>query len=170
MVILFITLAVVFRVATLLISISNERKLKAAGGTEIGKTNSSILAVAHVAFYLCAITEYAFSDYSIDPVTLLGLAIYLVGAIFLIVVIASLGPQWTVKLIIARNHVLVTSLLFRLVRHPNYYLNIIPELIGFAVTLHAFWTLAVGMPLYLIPLFVRIGQEEKAMRIHFPQY
>ena len=108
MVILLITLAVVFRVATLLISISNERKLKGAGGTEVGKTNSSILAVAHVAFYLCAITEYGFSDYSIDAVTLLGLAIYLVGAIFLIIVIASLGPQWTVKLIIARNHALVT--------------------------------------------------------------
>ena len=44
------------------------------------------------------------------------------------------------------------------------------ELIGFALTLHAFWTLAVGMPLYLIPLFVRISQEEKAMRVHFPQY
>ncbi|MBZ9605299.1 isoprenylcysteine carboxylmethyltransferase family protein [Phyllobacterium chamaecytisi] len=170
MLILFITLAVVFRVATLLISISNERKLKAAGATEIGKTNSNILAVAHVAFYLCAIIEYAFTDHSIDTVTWLGLAIYLVGAIFLIVVIASLGPQWTVKLIIARNHVLVTSLLFRLVRHPNYYLNILPELIGFALTLHAFWTLVVGMPLYLIPLLVRIGQEEKAMRVHFPQY
>ena len=170
MLILFIILAIVFRVATLLISISNERKLKAAGGTEIGKTNSSILAVAHVAFYLGAITEYGFSDYTIDTVTLLGLAIYLFGAMFLIVVIASLGPQWTVKLIIARNHVLVTSLLFRFVRHPNYYLNIIPELIGFALALHAFWTLAVGLPIYLIPLFVRIGQEEKAMRVHFPQY
>ncbi len=170
MLILFITLAVTFRVATLLISIRNERKLKAAGGTEIGKTTSNILAVAHVAFYLCAIIEYGFSDYTIDTITWLGLAIYLVGATFLIVVIASLGRQWTVKLIIARNHVLVTSLLFRLVRHPNYYLNIIPELIGFAVTLHAFWTLAVGMPLYLIPLFVRISQEEKAMRVHFPQY
>ena len=79
MLILFITLAVVFRVATLLISISNERKLKAAGGTEIGKTNSGILAVAHVAFYLCAITEYGLSDYSIDAVTLIGLGIYLVG-------------------------------------------------------------------------------------------
>ena len=167
---LFITLAVTFRVATLLFSISNERKLKAEGGTEIGKTNSNILAVAHVAFYLCAIIEYAFSDYTIDTATWLGLAIYLVGATFLIVVIASLGRQWTVKLIIARNHVLVTSLLFRLVRHPNYYLNIIPELIGFALTLHACWTLAVGMPLYLIPLFVRISQEEKAMRVHFPQY
>ena len=167
---LFITLTVTFRVATLLFSISNERKLKAEGGTEIGKTNSNILAVAHVAFYLCAIIEYAFSDYTIDTATWLGLAIYLVGATFLIVVIASLSRQWTVKLIIARNHVLVTSLLFRLVRHPNYYLNIIPELIGFAVTLHAFWTLAVGMPVYLIPLFVRISQEEKAMRVHFPQY
>jgi isoprenylcysteine carboxyl methyltransferase (ICMT) family protein YpbQ len=170
MLIMFITLAVVFRGATLLISISNERKLKAEGGTEIGKTNSSILAGAHLVFYLCAIVEYAFSDYTIDAVTWLGLAIYLVGATFLIVVIANLGRQWTVKLIIARNHVLVTSLLFRLVRHPNYYLNIIPELIGFALTLHAFWTVAVGIPLYLIPLFVRISQEEKAMRVHFPQY
>ncbi|WP_417021042.1 isoprenylcysteine carboxylmethyltransferase family protein [Candidatus Phyllobacterium onerii] len=84
--------------------------------------------------------------------------------------IVSLVPLWTVKLIIARNHVLVTSLLFRLVRHPNYYLNILPELIGFAVALHAFWTLVVGMTLYLVPLLVRISREEKAMRVHFPHY
>lgn len=64
----------------------------------------------------------------------------------------------------------MTTPLFRFVRHPNYYLNIIPELIGFALTLHAFWTLAIGLPLYLVPLVIRIRQEEGTMRAHFPEY
>ncbi|CAN7702479.1 hypothetical protein LJR231_005812 [Phyllobacterium sp. LjRoot231] len=170
MLFIFIILAVAFRLITLAISIKNERKLKAAGAMEFGEINTRVLALSHIAFYLCAITEYGFSDYQADALTVVGLVIYLIGAFFLVVVIASLNSQWTVKLIIAPNHFLVTTPLFRFVRHPNYYLNIIPELIGFALTLHAFWTLAIGLPLYLVPLVIRIRQEEGTMRAHFPEY
>ena len=40
----------------------------------------------------------------------------------LVVVIRSLGRFWTVKLLLASDHVLVTNPLFRWVRHPNYFL------------------------------------------------
>ena len=52
-------------------------------------------------------------------------------------------------------------------RHPNYFLNILPELVGFALVLHAYYTLIIGLPFYLIPLIIRIRQEESAMRAKF---
>jgi isoprenylcysteine carboxyl methyltransferase (ICMT) family protein YpbQ len=169
--VLFIVLAVLFRLATLFVSIRHERQLKAAGGVESGAANSTLLAVTHTAFYLTAIAEsFLRGNHAFDGVALLGLAVYLFGAAMLIVVIRTLGRLWTVKLIIAGDHVLVTHPLFRWVRHPNYFLNILPELIGFALTLHAWYTLAIGLPLYFIPLIIRIRQEEAAMRQRFAAY
>ena len=171
MLVAFAILAVVFRLATLFVSIRNERRLKAQGAVEIGATNSLALALAHTAYYLAAIVESTRSGgFVLDATTVAGLAIYLFGAVMLIVVIRSLGRLWTVKLLIASDHVLVTNRLFRWVRHPNYYLNILPELIGFALALHAYGTLLIGLTLYLIPLIIRIRQEEAAMRARFTTY
>jgi len=75
-----------------------------------------------------------------------------------------------VKLLIARDHELVTHPLFRRVRHPNYFLNILPELVGFALALHAWWTLVIGLILYAVPLTIRIRQEETAMAAKFERY
>nr|WP_281384678.1 isoprenylcysteine carboxylmethyltransferase family protein [Nitrospirillum iridis] len=106
----------------------------------------------------------------IDAVSGFGFAIYLFGAVMLLVVVRLLGRLWTVKLLIARDHQLVAHPLFRLVRHPNYFLNILPELVGFALTLHAYYTLAIGLAVYLVPLTIRIRQEERAMRETFAAY
>lgn len=171
MLVAFISLAILFRLGTLFISIRNERRLKAQGAIEIGAANSRVLALAHTAFYLAAIGEAFLRPVPMsDVVTVIGVAIYLFGAAMLVIVIYMLGRFWTVKLIIAPDHVLVRNSLFTWVRHPNYYLNIIPELIGFALTLHALNTLLIGLPLYLIPLVVRILQEEKAMQTRFAAY
>ncbi|WP_290541262.1 isoprenylcysteine carboxylmethyltransferase family protein [Alistipes sp.] len=56
------------------------------------------------------------------------------------------------------------SFLFRTVRHPNYILNIVPELIGVALLCNAWKTLYIGFPLYLCLLVIRIRQEECAMK------
>ena len=167
----FVLFAIAFRIVTLLISIRNERHLKAQGAIEVGAVNSAALALAHIAFYIAAITEgFSSGSHGLGGVAITGLAIYLLGAAMLVLVIRSLGRFWTVKLLLASDHVLVTNPLFRWVRHPNYFLNLLPELIGFALVLHAFQTLLIGLPLYLVPLVIRIRQEEAAMRARFPAY
>jgi len=62
------------------------------------------------------------------------------------------------------------SALFRWVRHPNYFLNIIPELCGLALIMGAWIVLVLGLPCYLLVLRVRIKQEEAVMQQHFPHY
>lgn len=168
--VLFVVAAVLVRIAMLLVSIRHERALKANGAVEIGARNSAALALAHIVFYLAAIGEGLARGTSPDRVSCLGIGLYLFGIAMLFLVVRLLGRFWTVKLILARDHALVTHPLFRRVRHPNYVLNIVPELVGFALSLHAFGTLVVGLAIYLVPLTIRIRQEERAMRGRFDRY
>lgn len=172
----FCVVAVILRLTTLAISIRHERALKADGAVEIGAGNSTFLALTHVAYYVAAIVEGSWRGTAADGVaaydgvTWAGLALYAFGMVMLLLVIRILGRFWTVKLLIARDHELVTHPLFRRIRHPNYFLNILPELVGFALALHAWWTLVIGLILYAVPLIIRIRQEEAAMAAKFERY
>ncbi|CAN7754283.1 isoprenylcysteine carboxyl methyltransferase family protein [Rhizobium sp. LjRoot258] len=166
----FVILAFVWRISTVVISTVNERTLKASGAREVGAANSVFLALAHLAFYIVATVEGAKLREFNFTLSAIGVAIYLVSALALISVLRSLGRLWTVKIIINQRQPFVRTGLFRRVRHPNYFLNIIPELIGFALAMNAYWTLIVGLPLYCIPLAIRIRQEETAMSEAVPGY
>jgi isoprenylcysteine carboxyl methyltransferase (ICMT) family protein YpbQ len=102
--------------------------------------------------------------------TAVGLLLYILSVLAFLLVWRELHRFWTVKLIIASDHVLNQSAIFRWVRHPNYYLNIIPELVGLALIMGAWMTLVIGLPLYLLVLRMRIVQEEQVMKEHFPHY
>ncbi|HVI90388.1 MAG TPA: isoprenylcysteine carboxylmethyltransferase family protein [Dongiaceae bacterium] len=166
----FCVIAVILRLTTLAISIRHERALKADGAEEIGAGNSIVLALTHIAYYVAAIVEGSLRGAPPDLITWAGFALYAFGMVMLLLVIRILGRFWTVKLLIARDHELVTHPLFRRIRHPNYFLNILPELVGFALALHAWWTLVIGLVLYAVPLTRRIRQEEKAMAAKFERY
>ena len=85
-------------------------------------------------------------------------------------VINELRAVWTVKVLIVPGHQLVTSPLFRRLKHPNYFLNIVPEFIGLTMVFHSWWTAVVGLPILLITLAARIVVEERAMHEKFPDY
>lgn len=163
----------VLRFFTVLLSGFNERRLKKSGAAEYGSQNSKLLILGHFAYYAAALFEgYTGGAFYSGTVTTVGVIIYSVSILLLGYVIYALRHVWTVKLIIAPQglHKINKSFLFRYVRHPNYYLNVIPELIGIALVFHAWYTLAIGFPLYLIPLIIRIKQEEKIMKAHFADY
>lgn len=129
------------------ISSRNERKLRKVGAVEFGKKNSAVLIAGHVLYYFACIVEgFNKGAFFADALAYAGLAIYVFSIIILYYVIYSLRPIWTVKLIVAPKeyHTINASFLFRFVRHPNYYLNIIPELIGTALVFHAWYSLAIG--------------------------
>lgn len=151
------------RLYTLSISIKNEKRLIEKGAVQYGKTNSMLLSVAHVAFYLCAIAEANIRQATLNTLSITGLVILLFAIVMLFVVIHQLKEIWTVKLYILPEHKINQSFLFKYVRHPNYFLNIIPELIGLSLLCHAQTTACYGLPIYAVLLFVRIRQEEKAM-------
>jgi isoprenylcysteine carboxyl methyltransferase (ICMT) family protein YpbQ len=166
-------LIVLLRLISSVISGVNERKLRKMGAVEYGKRNSLLLIVAHVLFYLSCITEGTIKGaFFYDTVSYTGLAVFAAAVAILYYVIYSLRHIWTLKLIIAPAdyHTINKSVLFRLVRHPNYYLSVLPELVGFALFFHAWITLGVGMAIYLIPLVNRIREEEMVMKSQFNDY
>lgn len=176
---MYLYLSVVFyilvaiRLGSLYLSKTNEKRLKRLGAIEYGKRNSMALITAHIIFYSAVIAEgVERSSFLIDEVSFIGLAIYAFSIVILYYVIYSIRHVWTMKLIIAPTpiHRINKSFLFKYIKHPNYFLNIIPELIGFALVFHAWTTLFIGLPLYLIPLIIRIRQEERIMNQQFPEY
>ena len=143
------------------------------GAIEYGRNNSMILTIAHLFYYALGLYEglNANIDYS-DKLSLIGLMVYAFGICMLYYVINAIRHVWTVKLYVAdvQYHTINKSLLFRFVKHPNYFLNILPELVGYALFFHAWFTLSIGLPLYLVPLIIRIVQEEQVMKKHFVDY
>lgn len=168
--VLFICAAYAWRLLTVLISRTHERNLRKNSAKEYGATNSKCLAAVHILFYIAATVEAAYRPSIDTTVATIGVVLYIASALILILVMRSLGELWTIKIMISQNHRLIRNGLFAYVRHPNYFLNILPELVGFALALNAFWTLIVGLPIYLIPLIIRIRQEEAIMSSAFADY
>lgn len=161
------------RLISIFISARTEKRLKQLGATEFGSKNSKFLVLAHFAFYAAALTEgYRKGAFFHDNITVAGTVLYCFAIAVLYYVIYALRHIWTVKLIIAPSHVhfINRGWLFRYIKHPNYYLNIIPELIAVTLIFHAWYTLIIGLPVYLIPLIIRIRQEEQVMGHRFQQY
>ncbi|WP_298976138.1 isoprenylcysteine carboxylmethyltransferase family protein [uncultured Roseobacter sp.] len=166
----FIAIAVAFRLAALAISIRNEKRMLQSDAIEHHAATSLILTIAHIGFYVAAIAEGLWRDSPISAISVVGLILYGLAMCALVWVICTLGRFWTIKVIIAKDHQLISNRIFDRIRHPNYYLNIIPELIGFTLALQAFGVLLFGLPLYVAVLSLRIRQEEKVMRSHFHKY
>jgi isoprenylcysteine carboxyl methyltransferase (ICMT) family protein YpbQ len=166
----FFALAVLLRLVSLFISKRNELRLRAEGAEEYGASNTRLIAVLHVTFYGAAFLEGLWRGSQIDGWTWLGLALYAFAMVVLLYVIYELGNLWSVKVLLAPSHTLKQSWLFRVVRHPNYYLNIVPELVGVALVLKAWMVLIFLLPCYLVALFCRIKIEEEVMRGRFAQY
>jgi isoprenylcysteine carboxyl methyltransferase (ICMT) family protein YpbQ len=163
-------LASVLRVSSLVVSMRHEKVLKARGAREYGQGTSRLLALAHTFFYVGALAEGLWRRTQPTLWTAGGVLLYGLAVLALLVVWRELKGLWTVKLLIASDHTLNQSALFRWVRHPNYFLNILPELVGLALMMGAWLVLVLGLPLYLLVLRARIVQEEQVMRQHFPGY
>lgn len=163
-VLLLLTLFFVLRLFTLYISISNESLLRKEGAVEYGRVNSTVLTVLHIIFYASSAYEAWVDQIKLDITGDFGIGLFAFSYIMLWYVIYQLRKVWTVKLYIAKNHELNQSFLFRYVKHPNYFLNIIPELTGIGLLCHAWTAMMIILPMYLMSLFVRISQEEKAMK------
>ncbi|WP_161978756.1 isoprenylcysteine carboxyl methyltransferase family protein [Streptococcus sp. S784/96/1] len=159
MILMIVGAIFILRLAFLTISKKNEADILANGGIEYGVKNTKLLTVAHILFYLGCFVEAYVRHTILDQVGFLGLGLLLFAFIMLCVVIHLLSDIWTVKLMIAKNHQFNNHWLFRVVKHPNYFLNIAPELVGLSLLCHAWWTLICVGPFYALILRNRIVEE-----------
>lgn len=163
--ILFIVLGIfVLRLAFLKVSKKNEKKILADGGKEYGAANSKRLTLLHIAFYLFSPIEALIRKPMFDGITVAGLCLLVFSMLMLTVVVRLLKDIWTVKLMLLNNHKFNAHRLFKVVKHPNYFLNIFPELLGLTLLCHSFITGIVLAPFYAFTLYVRIKEEEKLLK------
>lgn len=159
MIYIFFLLFVCIRLLFLIYSIRNEKRLIAAGGVEYGQRVSLLLAIVHTLFYFSAFFEGITRNIIFDVISFVGLLLIVASYSILVYVIHLLGKFWTVKLIIASDHTYVDHWLFKRIQHPNYFFNILPELVGIILFFHAWWTLVFCLPIYLLLLVLRIKKE-----------
>lgn len=152
----------VIRLYSLYISINNAKALIAEGAKEYGQANSKGLAATHILIYVGAALEAWIQHTTIGAINVFGLILLVLSYFVLFHVIRTLGRIWTLKIFILPHHPLVKSGLYKITKHPNYFLNIIPELIGVLLLTSATYTWFLLLP-YAYFLIKRIKQEEKLM-------
>lgn len=145
-------------------SIENEKRILSNGGQEFGVENTKRLTLAHIIFYLSCFVEAMVHKTNFDGMSMVGLVLLIFSMLMLMLVIHLLGDIWTVKLMLVNNHKFVDHFLFRTVKHPNYFLNILPELVGLALVSHAYVTFIFIFPVYAVILYQRIAEEEKLLQ------
>jgi len=161
---LFFAVALALRLEALRISARNEKRLRAKGAQESGARTSRLLALLHTAIYLGCLVEGGLRGAQIDTAAQVAGGVYLLAMLALGAVLWTLGRAWTVKILFLPDHPIDTGPLFRWLRHPNYILNLIPEVTALAVVFDAWITLALLVPAYLVTLAFRVVQEERALR------
>ncbi|MGP1530553.1 MAG: isoprenylcysteine carboxyl methyltransferase family protein [Treponema sp.] len=154
----------IIRLLFLKISKANEKNILANGGKEYGVKNSKRLTLLHILFYAVCLTESMLKTAAFDRMSMLGCILLVFSMIMLYIVTRLLKGIWTVKLMLVHNHQYNDHWLFRTVKHPNYFLNIAPELIGLALLCHALYTAIIILPFYAVVLYIRIKEENRLLQ------
>lgn len=164
LILIFFSAFFAIRLVFLRISIKNEKKLIERGARQVGTKTSIMLALAHIFYYFASIFEAYITNAHFSSISIFGVITLSLSFIVLFYIVKILGEIWTVKVYILPNHQINRTWIFKYFRHPNYFLNIIPELIGVSLLCQAWRVMIVGLPLYFIILALRIYQEQKAMQ------
>lgn len=110
-----ILFVVVQRLVELVYAHRNTVRLRAEGGTELGRSHYPLMVAIH-ALWLIALA-YAGHDRAISLPWLVVFALLQVGRLW---VIMTLGRRWTTRVIVLPGEALIARGPYRFIRHPNY--------------------------------------------------
>ncbi|MGK3995627.1 isoprenylcysteine carboxyl methyltransferase family protein [Sorangium sp. So ce1024] len=151
------------RLAELVLSRRNARRAFARGGVEVGQRHFRVMALMHSAFLAACALEVVLFDRPFPG--LLGAAALVVALLaqgLRTWVIATLGEQWNVRIIVVPGAAPVSGGPYRYLRHPNYAAVII-EMAAIPLIHGAWLTALVFSVLNALVLTVRIRAEEEAL-------
>ena len=132
-------------------------------GQSVGLTAALV-----VAFVLPHVPGLGFVNYA--PVgtglSLAGLVVFVIGIALFVIARRELGANWSQTVSAKQEPELVTSGLYRYVRHPMYAAGLLAS-IGSAVVVGGPFVFLV---LFLTPIFLwRVGAEDRLMTEQFPR-
>jgi len=160
---------VIQRLFELRLSKRNEAKILSQGGKEYDSGHYPAMVLLHTTWFLAMIAEV----WVLQPAFSWGMFVFalmvtLIGQSFRYAAIKDLGWRWSTRIMILPEAPLISSGIYKYIRHPNY-VGVILEIAAVPL-LHSAWrtsllfSIANGMLLW-----VRIKAEEKALE-EFNQY
>ncbi len=159
---LFISFIILLRIVELLYSKSNEKWLLQNDAIEYGKEHYPFIVALHVLFILSLIIEYALHQPIYFNFFLLVIYFFLLA--FKIWIILSLGKFWNTRIYRITGVHLIRKGPYKYFKHPNYVV-VIAEIVVIPLIFNLYYTAAIFTLLNAIMLFVRIKEENKALKI-----
>ncbi|HZK94408.1 MAG TPA: isoprenylcysteine carboxylmethyltransferase family protein [Prolixibacteraceae bacterium] len=159
--ILFISFVILLRVGELVLSKSNEKWLLQNGAIEYGKKHYPFIVALHLFFIISLIIEY--STRQTASFNLFFIILYFLILAFKVWVLLSLGKFWNTKIYHISNLPLVKKGPYRYINHPNYMI-VIAEIAVIPLAFHLYFTAIAFTILNAMMLFVRIKEENRALR------
>lgn len=156
-VVAILALVTLQRLAELLWSRSNERRLRAKGAYEVGAGHYPLIVALHAA-WLVGLWLLAW-DRPVDP---WFLALYLVLQAGRAWVLVTLGRRWTARILVAPGEQLIETGPYRFARHPNYVV-VVAEIACLPLVFGLWWYALVFSVLNAGVLWVRIRAEDAAL-------
>lgn len=155
--IVILALVTLERVAELVLSSRNTRRLIGRGAQEHGRGHYPLIVAVHV-LWLAALWALALAR----PIDGFWLAIYVLLELARLWVLVTLGSRWTTRIIILPDAPLVESGPYRFLNHPNYWV-VIGE-IAVLPLVFGLWPVALLFTiLNALVLAVRIREENRAL-------
>jgi methyltransferase len=141
----------------LVISRHNSRKLMALGAVEVAPAHYSLIVAVHAVWL---ISLWLFGRH--QPVSIAGLALFLVLQGLRFWVLLTLGPRWTTRIIVLPGEPLVSAGPYRFLSHPNYAV-VAGEIAVLPLTLGLPLLAAVFTALNATVLAIRLRAENHAL-------
>jgi len=158
-----VALMVVERLAELLLSARNARRLRARGGVEHGAGHYPLMVILHAALFLAAPAEVFLAGRRFAPWVGLPMIVLLAGTLLLRYwVIATLGDRWCTRVIVPPGEPSIAAGPYRILRHPSYTGAVLAAA-GVVITLASVAGLAVIVALVVPAYLYRIRVEEEAL-------
>jgi len=157
----FISYVILLRIGELLLSKRNEKWLLQNGAVEYGKKHYPFIVALHLIFFISLIIEY--STQQTASFSLFFIILYFLILVIKAWVVLSLGKFWNTKIYHVPNLPLVKKGPYRYIKHPNYMI-VVAEIAVIPLAFHLYFTAITFTILNAMMLFVRVKEENRALR------
>jgi methyltransferase len=149
------------------VSIRNERELRAMGATEPHGDVYHLMQLAYPAAFVAMLLEGWLRGGAVTTPVAAGFALFVGAKVLKYWAIVTLGPRWTFRVLVPPGSSLVVLGPYRMLRHPNY-LGVMGELVGAALIARAPIAGSLAFIVFALLIRRRIIVEERALGLRMP--
>ena len=165
----YVALTVVLQTITM-IAMPSAGENRFSGGESVSRQKIGVVALQVLCLAVVVIAPYSDRHNSgiladSTAIRFIGLVVYLIGSVMMNWAEAALGDQFTVQVAVREDHRLITTGIYRYLRHPRY-LGILLAMSGISLVFRSWYSL-IAVALLAVVLIWRIYDEESLMNRHF---